>query len=86
MKKFYALFVVAAVLTGCGDKTPVQTVEWYKDHDAERKEMVAKCGDNPGQNELTANCVNAKQADKEKANARRGWLTPSMPGETNKGG
>lgn len=86
MKKIYVLLALAAALTGCGDNQPVQTVDWYKQHDTERKEMVAKCDANPGQTELAPNCTNAKQAEKEKANARRGWLTPSMPGATNKGG
>lgn len=82
MKKIYALLVLATALAGCGDNTPVQTVEWYKQHDAERKEMVDKCNDNPGQTELAANCTNAKQADNEKSTARRGWINPTVPGTT----
>ncbi|MDP4573448.1 EexN family lipoprotein [Pseudomonas sp. LPH60] len=85
MKKIFTLVVIATALSGCGDSAPVQTVDWYKGHEVERKEMIAKCDDNPGQTAMGANCTNAKQADNEKANARRGWLTPTMPGSPNKG-
>lgn len=77
MKKLYVgLGLVAVFLSGCSDGTPTQTVEWYKQHDAERKEMNAKCDDNPGKLENTPNCINSKQADNEKANTRRG--VPSL--------
>ena len=49
MKKLSIALVVAAVLAGCGENTPVQTVDWYKAHDTERKEMIAKCKSNPGE-------------------------------------
>lgn len=77
MKKAFALLVVAATLVGCGDKTPVQTVEWYKEHTAERKEMLSKCESNPGELENSPNCVNARQADDQQGNARRGWVQPN---------
>ena len=41
MKKLSLVLVVAAVLAGCGENTPVQTVDWYKAHDTERKAMRA---------------------------------------------
>jgi hypothetical protein len=69
------LFTTAA-LVGCSEKEIVQTVDWYKTQDADRKAMVAKCKANPGELILTPNCVNAKQADNEKALSRRGWLKP----------
>lgn len=51
-------------LTGCTQEAldPVQTVEWYKSHEAERTAMVTKCHNNPGQLASTPNCVNAQQA------------------------
>ncbi|NOU12318.1 MAG: EexN family lipoprotein [Nitrospira sp.] len=46
---------------GCTKESlePVQTVEWYKQHEAERLAMATKCHNNPGQLEKTPNCVNA---------------------------
>lgn len=51
-------------LTGCTKEAlePVNTVEWYKAHEAEREAMLKKCLDNPGQLAETPNCVNAKEA------------------------
>lgn len=51
-------------LTGCTKEAlePVNTVEWYKTHDTERKAMLTKCLNNPGQLAETPNCVNAKEA------------------------
>ena len=51
-------------LTGCTKEAlePVNTVEWYKAHDTERKAMLTKCLNNPGQLAETPNCVNAKEA------------------------
>lgn len=86
MKKLSIILVVAAVLAGCGENTPVQTVDWYKAHDAERKEMLAKCKNNLGEHAASPNCLNAQQADNEKANARRGWLKPGAIDLEKKGG
>jgi len=51
-------------LSGCTQEAldPVQTVEWYKSHEAERTAMVTKCHNNPGQLASMPNCVNAQQA------------------------
>jgi PBP1b-binding outer membrane lipoprotein LpoB len=76
MKRLSLILFVAVALTGCGENTPVQTVDWYKQHDTERKEMIAKCKASPGELSASPNCINAQQADNERANARRGWLTP----------
>ena len=35
--KNIVLLTLLAILAGCGENTPVQTVDWYKEHDAERK-------------------------------------------------
>lgn len=76
MRKLSIVLVVAAFLAGCGDNTPVQTVDWYKTHDVEREEMLVNCKNNPGELAASPNCLNAQQAGNEKANARRGWLKP----------
>jgi hypothetical protein len=51
-------------VAGCTKESlePVQTVEWYKTHEAERMAVLQKCMNNPGQLEGTPNCVNARGA------------------------
>jgi ABC-type uncharacterized transport system auxiliary subunit len=73
MKKLFIALVVAASLTGCGESTPVQTVEWYKAHEAERTAVVAKCKDNPGELGASPNCINATTAANHLAVAKRGY-------------
>lgn len=65
---------LALSLVGCGADTPVQTVDGYKPHDAERKEMIARCKSNPGELTASPNCINAQQAQNEKDLSRRGYL------------
>lgn len=81
MKKLSIILVVAAVLAGCGEKTPVQTVDWYKTHDAERLTMIEKCTDNPGELAASPNCINAKTAANHLVVDKRGYkkLTPINP-------
>lgn len=62
------IFAVCALsaLAGCSEpheEAVVQTVEYYKTHDAERKRIVEACGNNPGELAATPNCVNACTAD-----------------------
>ena len=51
-------------IVGCTQEAldPVQTVAWYKAHEAERIAMAMKCHNNPGQLDKTPNCINAQQA------------------------
>ena len=51
-------------IVGCTPEAlePVQSVAWYKAHEAERVAMATKCHNNPGQLEKTPNCINAQQA------------------------
>ncbi|MCT8003912.1 EexN family lipoprotein [Sphingomonas sanguinis] len=65
MKKLSIALVVAAVLAGCGENTPVQTADWYKAHDKERLEMLAKCKASPGELAASPNCVNARAAQNQ---------------------
>jgi hypothetical protein len=71
-----SVLLATLALIGCSEKEIVQTVDWYKAQDTDRKAMIAKCKANPGELSLTPNCVNAKQADNEKSLSRRGWLKP----------
>ncbi len=51
-------------IVGCTQEAldPVQSVAWYKAHEAERIAMATKCHNNPGQLDKTPNCINAQQA------------------------
>ena len=77
----YLLFFSAVVLVGCGDKTPVQTVDWYKTHEAERIAMIKECSANPGELAASPNCINAKTAANHLTVDKRGYqkLTPINP-------
>ncbi len=74
MKKLSALLFLAAVtLVGCGDKDPVQTVDWYKENTPERLAMLEKCKANPGELATSANCINATTAANHIAVDKRGY-------------
>lgn len=74
MKKLALSLVVAAVLAGCGETSePVQSVDWYKAHEAERTAMIAKCKANPGELAAAPNCINATQAANELVLDKRGY-------------
>ncbi len=81
MKKISIVLIVAAVLAGCGEKTPVQTVDWYKTHEAERIAMIKECSANPGELAASPNCINAKTAANHLTVDKRGYqkLTPINP-------
>lgn len=60
MKKLSTLLFFSAIaLVGCKNADPVQTVDWYKTHDTERKEMIVKCNSNPGELAASPYCINA---------------------------
>ena len=73
MKKLALSLVVAAILAGCGENTPVQTVDWYKAHEAERTAMIAKCKANPGELDASPNCINAVTAANHLTVEKRGY-------------
>lgn len=73
MKKLSITLVVAAVLAGCGENAPVQTVDWYKIHEAERSVMIAKCKANPGELNASPNCINAVTAANHLTVEKRGY-------------
>jgi hypothetical protein len=61
------LFCIAAIilsvsLSSCKKAEPVQTVEWYVEHEPELWAMLDKCKANPGELRGTPNCVNAQSA------------------------
>ncbi|ARS53520.1 EexN family lipoprotein [Kushneria konosiri] len=60
--------LIGLVLTGCfedsSDTGSVQTVDWYKAHDDDRKMTLQACSNNPGELRDTPNCINALQAER----------------------
>jgi hypothetical protein len=69
--------VLVAGVVGCKDDepvAPVQTVDWYKAHQAERAAVLAKCNDNPGQLAATPNCVNASRAESSATWSKHGGI------------
>lgn len=79
MKKLALSLIVAAVLAGCGENTPVQTADWYKAHDKERREMLAKCKANPGEFTASPNCVNARSAQSQIDLSSSGGVNVTAP-------
>jgi len=69
MKKLSIALAALMALAGCKEDQPVevvQTVDWYKAHDAERIEMVKKCKNSLGEIAGTPDCINAKSAEDQK--------------------
>jgi hypothetical protein len=80
MKKLSVFLVMLVALTGCKDENQeVQTVEWYKTHEVERKAMVTTCEDNPGELAITPNCVNAKAADSATIHGSQNYRIDAAP-------
>jgi len=61
--KYLALLTVIFSLTACNSE---HTVDWYKQHEKERKERVKECR-NDAAKEATADCQNAIKADQQVA-------------------
>ncbi|MDR2364872.1 MAG: EexN family lipoprotein [Zoogloeaceae bacterium] len=72
MKKYLlsglACISLLIALSGC--EREVQSVEWYKEHDAERMEVVLECKADADRLNKTQNCINAKQANRELIQSR----------------
>ncbi|MDR2209264.1 MAG: EexN family lipoprotein [Azoarcus sp.] len=48
---------IAFTLSACSE--PTRTVEWYKEHEKERKAKLQECANNPSEHMATPNCTNA---------------------------
>lgn len=81
MKKLSIALAITGIFAGCGENTPVQTVEWYKANEVERLAMIEKCNANPGELAASSNCINAKTATNHIVVDKRGYqkLTPINP-------
>ncbi|EIF32253.1 hypothetical protein BCh11DRAFT_07841 [Burkholderia sp. Ch1-1] len=63
MKK--SLFILAVViLAACSKQEESHTRSWYREHDAERKVMVAQCKDDAAK-AVTPECMNATNAESD---------------------
>lgn len=63
---------VLLALAACKPQGAVQSVEWYKEHKAERRAMLAECKAQGASG--SADCANAQQAETEVKSARRGYV------------
>lgn len=70
MKKIVPLILFSAItLFGCNEKKAdiTQTVDWYVEHNQERKETLDECSNNPGELRGAPNCTNAAVAERMRA-------------------
>ena len=61
LKTTFALFIAITSLAGC---KPEHDKDWYKSHEAERKQMISDCEKN-AESLQDADCKNAKEAQSE---------------------
>lgn len=62
MNKAVVVVFAGLALLGCKDEKVVQTKQWYKDHDSERKARVEVCR-NDAREEAKPDCRNALEAE-----------------------
>ncbi|KVP19750.1 EexN family lipoprotein [Burkholderia ubonensis] len=63
MKKSFFILAVL-VLAACNKQEESHTRSWYREHDAERKAMVAQCKDDAAK-AVTPECMNATNAESD---------------------
>ena len=76
------LLVFVMALTGCKEDQPaekVESVDWYKAHDAERIATVNECKSNPGELAGTPNCINAKSAHDQTVFGSKNFAVKAVP-------
>lgn len=67
-----AVMVVTA-LSGCNGEDP-RSVQWFKDHEAERNAAIEDCNRNAVPESVE--CLNAQKAKDDLSLARRGYVKP----------
>ncbi|MGH8073122.1 MAG: EexN family lipoprotein [Lysobacter sp.] len=67
------LVMVVTVLSGCVGEEP-KSVQWFKDHEAERKAVIDDCNRNAVPESVE--CLNAQEAQDDLSLARRGYVKP----------
>lgn len=68
VRNFFLIALACTLLSGCFEgKTlatgKTQTVEWFKEHNTERGEVLMECSNNPGELDHLPNCENAIAAE-----------------------
>lgn len=63
MKKL-SIILAALILAACNKPDEGHTRSWYREHDTERKAMVAQCKDDAAK-AVTPECMNARNAESD---------------------
>lgn len=66
VRKCLEIAVTLSVLAGCApapDST-AHTVDYYRQNAQERAQILARCGNDPGNTARQADCVNAREAER----------------------
>lgn len=63
----------ALLLASCAEDEP-RSVQWFKDHEAERKSVMVACDRDAVP--ASVECLNAQKADDELSLSRRGYVKP----------
>lgn len=72
MKKFSAILAMLT-LASCSSSEP-RSIQWFKDHDVERKAVIEACNQNSVPESVE--CMNAQKAADALALERRGYVKP----------
>lgn len=64
--------MASCLLVACSSPSAARTVEWFKSHDAERKEALNNCP----HSDQSAGCSNARKARDELQLSSRGYAKP----------
>lgn len=72
MTRLVVVGLAACFLVACAGSSTAPTVEWFKSHDAERKEALNNCP----HSDQSAGCSNARKARDELQLGSRGYAQP----------
>ncbi|MCW5589662.1 MAG: EexN family lipoprotein [Legionellales bacterium] len=78
IKKMSVALCVSMLLCSCS-KEVVHDVAWWKSHDAERKAMIKRCENDPGELKNNPNCDNAASALTQKMFDPNNDNSPHLP-------
>ena len=69
MKQTLLAPLISLVMLGCNSRVEdtTQTVDWFSKNQNDRKAMLTKCREMPGELSATPNCVNASVAERSAA-------------------
>ncbi len=72
MTRLLTVSMAAWLLVSCAEPSTAPTVEWFKSHDAERKEALKNCP----HSDQSAGCSNARKARDELQLGSRSYAKP----------